>query len=52
LAAVSRDAYELLKPENMDDQQKREASIEKLRQDIDRLNELISELPGITKFLK
>ena len=52
LAAVSRDAQELLKSGNMDDPQKREASIEKLRQDIDRLNELISELPGITRFLK
>jgi len=52
LAAVSRSAQELLKPENMDDPQKREALIEKMRQNVEHLNDLISELPGITRFLK
>ncbi len=47
LTSISQTAAELLKPENMKDESKQRALIQKMRQEIDRLNTLIAELPQI-----
>jgi K+-sensing histidine kinase KdpD len=47
LTSISRTASELLKPENIKDESKQRALIQKMRKEIDRLNTLIAELPQI-----
>ena len=47
LTAISQIASELLKPENIKDESKRAALSEKMRQQVERLNQLIAELPKI-----
>lgn len=47
LTSISQVASELLKPENLNNESKRIALIKKMRQDVDRLNALIAELPQI-----
>jgi len=47
LTSISHTAWELLKPETLNEESKRAALIKKMRQDIDRLNVLIAELPQI-----
>ncbi len=47
LTSISQSASELLKPENMRDQSRHSELIEKMRQEVERLNQLIGELPKI-----
>jgi two-component system, OmpR family, sensor histidine kinase KdpD len=47
LASISQTASELLKPENVRDDSKRAALTEKMRQEAERLNNLVAELPKI-----
>jgi len=47
LTSISGTASELLKPENIKDESKRSVLIEKMRREVERLNTLIAELPGI-----
>ena len=47
LTSISQTASELLKPENIKDESKQRVLIQKLRQEIERLNTLIAELPQI-----
>jgi len=47
LTSISKTASELLKPESFHNESKRAALIEKMRQEIERLNTLIAELPQI-----
>ena len=47
LMAISQTASELLKPENINNEAKRSALIQKMRHAVDRLNNLITELPKI-----
>jgi two-component system sensor histidine kinase KdpD len=47
LTSISKTASELLKPENIKDDLKRTALIEKIKQEVARLNNLIAELPQI-----
>ena len=47
LTSISETASELLKPENIKDDLKRTALIGKMRQEVERLNTLIAELPQI-----
>ena len=47
LTAISQTAAELLKPENINNEAKRSALIQKMRHAVDRLNKLIIELPKI-----
>ncbi|HTZ11876.1 MAG TPA: sensor histidine kinase KdpD [Candidatus Margulisiibacteriota bacterium] len=47
LTSISHIASELLKPENINDDLKRASLIAKMRQEIDRLNTLIAEIPQI-----
>jgi len=47
LTSISETASELLKPENIKDDLKRTALIEKIKQEVERLNTLIAEIPQI-----
>lgn len=47
LTSISETASELLKAENIKDDSKRAALIEKMKQEVDRLNTLIAEIPQI-----
>jgi two-component system, OmpR family, sensor histidine kinase KdpD len=47
LTLISETAAELLKPENVSNEPKRAALIQKMRQEVERLNNLIKELPQI-----
>ncbi|MFH1201650.1 MAG: sensor histidine kinase KdpD [Candidatus Omnitrophota bacterium] len=47
LTSISQTASELLNPENLNNESKRSALIEKMRQETERLNTLIAELPQI-----
>jgi two-component system sensor histidine kinase KdpD len=47
LTSISQTASELLKPENIKDDSKRAELIKKMRQETERLNSLITELPKI-----
>jgi len=46
-ASISQTASELLNPENVKDDSKRAALIEEMRQEAERLNTLVAELPKI-----
>jgi two-component system sensor histidine kinase KdpD len=50
LTSISQTASELLKPENINDESKRTALIQKIRGEVERLNNLVAELPKIIKF--
>jgi len=50
LSAISKIASELLKPENINDKSKHIALIQEMRQEVERLNNLILELPNIIDF--
>jgi two-component system sensor histidine kinase KdpD len=52
LTSISQTASELLKPENFHNESKRAALIEKMRQETERLNTLIAELPQIIESKK
>ncbi|MCX5716430.1 MAG: sensor histidine kinase KdpD [Candidatus Omnitrophica bacterium] len=47
LVSISQTASELLKPENIRDDSKRAVLIEKMKQEVGRLNTLIAEIPQI-----
>jgi two-component system sensor histidine kinase KdpD len=47
LTLISQTALQLLKPENIHDESKRAVLVEKMRQEAERLNSLIAELPQI-----
>jgi two-component system sensor histidine kinase KdpD len=47
LTSISETASELLKPENIKDDLKHTALIEKIKQEVERLNTLIAEIPQI-----
>ena len=47
LTSISETASELLKPENIKDDSKRAALIAKMKQEVERLNTLIAEIPQI-----
>jgi two-component system sensor histidine kinase KdpD len=47
LTSISQTASELLNPENINNESKRAALIERMRQETERLNTLIAELPQI-----
>jgi len=50
LAEISKTASELLKPENINNELRRTELIQKMRHEIERLNNLIVELPRILDF--
>jgi K+-sensing histidine kinase KdpD len=52
LTAISRTAAELLKPENFHNDSTRMRLVGQMRQEIERLNTLIAELPQIIAFEK
>jgi two-component system, OmpR family, sensor histidine kinase KdpD len=52
LTVISRTATELLKPENFNNEPSRARLIEQIRQETERLNTLIAELPQIIEFEK
>jgi two-component system, OmpR family, sensor histidine kinase KdpD len=49
IASISEITTELLKPENLNDETKRSELVEKIRQEADRLNRLIADLPNILR---
>jgi two-component system sensor histidine kinase KdpD len=50
LTAISKTVLELLKPENINDESRRTELIQEMRQEVERLNNLIIELPEIMDF--
>jgi two-component system sensor histidine kinase KdpD len=52
LTTISQTASELLKPENIGDEPKRTALIEKMRHEVKRLNTSIAELPKVIESVK
>ncbi len=52
LTSISRIASELMKPENIIDETRRTALIEKMRQEIERVNDSIVELPMVIESVK
>lgn len=52
LTSISQTASELLKPENIGDEPKRTALIEKIRQEVKHLNTSIAELPKVIESVK
>jgi len=47
LTSISETASELLKPENIKDDSKRAVLVEKMKEEIARLNALVAEIPQI-----
>ena len=47
LTSISQTASELLKPENINDESRRAVLIQKMRDEVERLNNLVAELPNI-----
>jgi two-component system, OmpR family, sensor histidine kinase KdpD len=47
LTSISQTASELLKPENINDESKRAVLIQKIRGEVERLNNLVAELPKV-----
>ena len=47
LNTISQITSDLVKPENMNDERKRNALVQQIRQEVERLNNLVVELPKI-----
>jgi K+-sensing histidine kinase KdpD len=52
LQSISQTASELLKPEYLNDEQKRTALLDKIRREIEHMNTFITELPKIIGSVK